>query len=387
MNLAPIVLAVALAAGKEPVLVGLDLEFGHPTSTSAEAVQRGVELAIAEVNAAGGVLGGRPLEAIVLPNRAVPARGVENVRAFASRKDGVAVFCGKFSPVILEELPVLRELEMPLLDPWAAADAIVDNGMHPNWVFRLSLRDSWAVHAMLQYAASRGLERVAVLLPNTGWGRSNAAAAEAYAKTHAAPRIVSTRWFNWGVESLAEDYDAFRAAGAQAVIFVTNEAPGALLVREVAALPPEKRLPIIAHHGIAGGDLVTLSGTALGKVDLTAVQVFTFVGNTRPQAQALLAAVEKRYGVLDAGHVLSAGGLAAAYDLTHLLARAIKKAGSTDRRAIRKALEELRDHEGAVKRLARPFAPDRHEALAEDDLFMARFTPEGALVRIPPPGR
>jgi branched-chain amino acid transport system substrate-binding protein len=387
VNLTPFVLAVALAAAKDPVLVGLDLEFGHQTSTSAEAVQRGVELAIAEVNAAGGVLGGRPLEAVVLPNRAVPARGVENVRAFAARKDAVALFAGKFSPVVLEELPVLHEVEMPLLDPWAAADGIVDNGMRPNYVFRLSLRDSWAMHTMLEYAASRGLERVALLLPNTGWGRSNAAAAEAYAKTHAAPRIVATRWFNWGAESLLEEYEAFRAAGAQAVVFVTNEGPGALLVREMAAMPEGRRMPIIAHHGVAGGDLVTLSGPALGKVDLTAVQFFTFLGNTRPPAKALLAAIDKRYGVLDASRVLSAGGLAAAYDLTHLLARAIQKAGSTDRKAIRKALEELPAYDGAVKRLPRPFTPERHEALSAEDLFMARFTPDGALVRISPPAR
>jgi branched-chain amino acid transport system substrate-binding protein len=378
------VLATALAVAGDPVYVGLDLEFGHQTSTSAEAVQRGVELAIAEVNAAGGVLGGRPLQAVVLPNRAVPARGVENIREFAARKDAVAVFCGKFSPVVLEELPILHELEMPLLDPWAAADAIVDNGKRPNYAFRLSLRDSWAMRTMMAYAASRGLDRVGLLLPNTGWGRSNAAAAEAYQKAHPTPRIVATRWFNWGVESLAEDDEAFRAAGAQAIVFVTNEAPGAVLVREMAAMPPASRLPIIAHHGIAGGDLVTLSGPALSQVDLSVVQFFTFVGNGRPEAKALLATVEKRYGVQDAGHVLSAGGLAAANDLTHLLARAIQKAGTTDRRAVRRALEELGEYDGAVKKLGRPFTPDRHEALGPDDLFMARFTPEGALVRIAP---
>ena len=76
--------------------------------------------------------------------------------------------------------------------------------------------------------------------------------------------------------------------------------------------------------------------------------------------------------------------LAAAYDLTHLLALAVQKAGTTDRKAVRKALEELREYDGAVKRLPRPFTPDRHEALAQEDLFMARFTAEGALNRITP---
>lgn len=383
MTLGSIALALALAAGKDPVFLGLDLEFGHQTSTSAEAVQRGVELAIAEVNAAGGVLGGRPLEAVVLPNRAVPARGIENVKTFSARKDAVAMFCGKFSPVVLEEISALHENEMIMLDPWAAADTIVDNGKQPNYVFRLSLKDAWAMKTLLDHATSRGFERVALLLPNTGWGRSSAAAAEAYTKTHRSPRIVATRWFNWGVETFAEDYAAFRAAGAEALVFVTNEGPGAVMVREVAALPPEKRMPILAHHGVAGGDLVTLSGPALGQVDLQVVQFFTFMGNQRPQARELLAAIEKRYGVQDAAHVLSAGGVAAAHDLTHLIAMAIQKAGTTDRKAVRKALEELREYDGIVKKFARPFTPERHEALSSEDLFMARFTAEGALVRIP----
>jgi branched-chain amino acid transport system substrate-binding protein len=142
LHSAIVVLVAALAAAADPVYVGLDLEFGHQTSTSATAVQRGVEIAIAEVNAAGGVLGGRPLETVVMSNRAVPARGVENLRALAERKDLVAVLCGKFSPVVLEQIPLLSELKVPLLDPWAAADSIVDNGQRPNYVFRLSLRDS-----------------------------------------------------------------------------------------------------------------------------------------------------------------------------------------------------------------------------------------------------
>jgi branched-chain amino acid transport system substrate-binding protein len=62
----------------------------------------------------------------------------------------------------------------------------------------------------------------------------------------------------------------------------------------------------------------------------------------------------------------------------------VQKAGTTDRRAVRKALEELSEYDGAVKRLPRPFTADRHEALGPEDLFMARFTKDGALERVWP---
>jgi branched-chain amino acid transport system substrate-binding protein len=59
------VLGSAGAAEPAPVLLGLDAELGHKTSTSGQAVRRGMEIAIAEINQAGGVLGGRPLVLVV----------------------------------------------------------------------------------------------------------------------------------------------------------------------------------------------------------------------------------------------------------------------------------------------------------------------------------
>ena len=381
-------LVAALQAAPAPLYVGLDLEFGHTSSTSAEAVRRGAALAVEEINAAGGVLGGRQLEILSLDNRSVPARGLENVRTLGARQDVVAVLCGKFSPVVLEEIEALHELQLPLLDPWAAADGIIDHGRKPSFTFRLSMKDSWAIRALMDSAARRGLTRVGLLLPNTGWGRSNAAAVTAYgkelagAKAPSGPVVVATRWYNWGDSTFADHYEAMRAAGAEALVFVTNEGPGAVMIKEIAALPKEQRLPVLAHHGIAGGDLVSMAGPALREVDLTVVQFFTFQDATRPKAKALLAKLKERYGVPDVAHALSAAGTAAAYDLVHLLALALKKAGTADRAAVRKALEEVEGYDGAVKALPRAFTPDRHEALAPGDVFMARFDEHGALRRV-----
>jgi branched-chain amino acid transport system substrate-binding protein len=56
-----LVVAVTLPAQADqpPVLIGIDAEFGVPGSTSAQAIRLGATIAIEEINAAGGVLGGR----------------------------------------------------------------------------------------------------------------------------------------------------------------------------------------------------------------------------------------------------------------------------------------------------------------------------------------
>ena len=114
-------------AGKDPVLVGLDAEFGHKTSTSAQAVQKGMEIAIDEINLAGGVLGGRKLELVITDNKSMPAFGVDNLKELAAKKDLVGVFGAKFSPVLMEWLPVAHELGIPIFATWSSANPITDN--------------------------------------------------------------------------------------------------------------------------------------------------------------------------------------------------------------------------------------------------------------------
>lgn len=367
-------------AGK-PVLLLLDGAFSHATSTSEEAVKRGMQVAIDEINKAGGVLGGRPLELVTRDNRSVPSRGVENVRELAANPDVMAVFTGKFSPVVQELLPVVHELKLPLLAPWSAADDIVDNGRKPNFVFRLSLRDTWAMEAMMGEAQKRQQGRVGVLLPNTGWGRSSLKAAEAYAKKHPQIKLVDALWYNWGDKSLIAKYRELAQKGAQTILMVANEGEGSILVKEVAELPAHERLPILSHWGITGGQFVKLSGDALAKVDLSVVQTYTFIDDKSPVAQRVLGALKDKYAVADARTLEAPVGVAHAYDLVHILARAINKAGRADRDAVRTALENLGEYKGLVRTYRPPFTAGRHEALALDNVFLARFGADGVLVR------
>lgn len=375
------VAGLARAAGG-PVYIGLDAEFGHKTSTSAQAIQQGIQIAIDEINAAGGVLGGRRLELVTRDNRSVTAIGVDNLRELAAMPDLVGVFGGKFSPVYVECLPVAHQLGVLLLDPWGSADRITDHDHRPSYSFRLSLKDAWAGPAFVRFAREHhGATRLGVLLPNTAWGRSNQAAIEAAAAKGGAT-IVGQRWYNWGDASLMSQYAELRAAGTQALILVANETEGALLVKEVAALPKEQRLPIVSHWGVTGGEFAQMTGDALHAVDFAVIQTYSFIGQDSPAARRVLRALREKYGIDGAERVKSPVGVAHAYDLTHLLARAIAKAGGTDRAKIRAALEQLGPHDGLVRKYAKPFSAERHDALAPANIFFARYTADDTLVPI-----
>lgn len=365
-----------------PVLVGIDGEFGLVNSTSAQAVELGTRIAIAEINKAGGVLG-RPMDVVTRDHRSIPARGIKNIREFAEMKDVVAVLGGRFSPVIIEQLPALKASKLPFIAVWSAADMIVDNGTQPNYVFRVSLRDSLAMPFMMTSAQQRGITQVGLLLTNTSWGRSNLAAVDKFSATQRSPAVVETAWYNWQERSLVDRYLKLFDAGAKAVILVANDDEAALLVREVAALPKEQRIPIISHWGVTGGRFFKEAGPALKEVDFTVIQTFSFF-QARKEELSRFMATANEMGIQRFEDIESPVGVAHAYDAVHLLAIAIRQAGSSNRSAIRQALERLPAHQGLVRRYAPAFTPSRHEALDSKQLLMARYREDGVVVPLAP---
>jgi len=383
--LAIVLLTLAASAtwAVTPVYIGLDAEFSPRSSSSAQAIQQGIEIAIDEINRRGGVLKGRPLKLLTRDNRATPSLGIVNLRELAGIKDLVAVFGGRLSPTYIECLPTVHELGIPLLDPWGSADQITDHTYKPSYTFRLSLKDTWAGVAFIRHAKDRyKAERLGLLLPNTPWGRSNQTAIRKAAVAIQSIKIVGERWFNWGDPSLISQYKELLRAGAQAIVFVATEIDAATLIQEVASLPESERLPIISHFGMTGSSFATLAGESLRRVDLSVIQTYSFIGQNTATAKRVLAALQEKYEIATREQIKSPIGVAHAYDLTHLLVNAINAAGSTDRRKIRDALESLAPHDGLIQRYARPFSHERHDALSARNVFFARYLANDVLMPI-----
>ncbi len=376
--LAASVLPEPAAAEKAPLLIGIDAEFGLLRSTSAQAIHLGAQAAVNDINAAGGLLRGRPLQLVLRDNHSVPARGVENLKQLAELPGLVAVLGGRFSPVILEQLPLIAAQRIPFIALWSSADKIVRNDMQPNYVFRVSLHDSIAMPFLLEHAKRRGLSRVGLLLSNTAWGRSNLEAAERYQREGRSGTIVASSWINWADTSLISKYRGITAAGAQAIVVVAND-EAAILVREMAELPAAQRVPLILHWGATGGEFVEQAGAALHEVDVAVLQTFSFF-NADPQQRARFLRSASPLGVQRFEDIRSAVGVAHAYDAVHLLALAITRTGSDDRQRIRDALERLPAWRGLVKTYRPAFTPANHEALSSSDLLMARYRADGVLV-------
>lgn len=353
----------------EELVIGIDADMSGNSALSGLAIRRGAELAVAEINERGGVLGKR-LTLSVRDNSMIPARGLANLEHFRKLPQLVAVLGGISSPVALAEVEFIHENQLLYLDPWAAATPIVKNGRTPNYVFRVSVRDEYA-GAFLVPEALKISSKVAFLLVNNGWGRSNHAAmtsqlAEKGLKPH------SVQWFDWGEKGHGVKIEEIYRSGAEVIVYVGNGVEGAKFFQLLSKR--NKALPVISHWGITGGEFHKFAHSVLEEVDLRVLQTFAFLNNKRPEAVRLLAMYKQRYLLDEERDVPAVVGTAHAYDLVHLLALAIARAQSTEAPKIRGALEELKHYSGAVKDYAPPFTPEMHDALDAQSFFLAKYS-------------
>ena len=377
-------LAATPVRAAEPVYIGLDEAFSISTSTTAKAIERGVRAAMDEINARGGVLGGRPLRLLTTDNQGVSARGRDNFIDLAGKPGMVAVLGGKFSPITVETVPEANRLQVPLVSVWGSADQITEGpgGQVPPYGFRVSLKDSWGVEAMMKRARSHHrAARLCALLPNTAWGRSSDRVMNGRAQA-VGVQMVSIRWYNWGDQNFNDHLQSCSKAGGQVLLMVANEREAASVLTQLALQPAAQRLPVIAHWGITGGVLHELAPDALDKVDMQVIQTFTFIGNPRPAARRLATWLMREGDFAAPRDIPSPVGSAHAYDATHLLAMAVDKAGTTQGPQVRAALHSLPAFEGAVRRYAPAFTPQRHDALGEREVLFVRMERSGALVPV-----
>ena len=86
-----IALPATSVAAKKPIKIGVVLPLSGGFEIYGNLGVRGAKMAVAEINAAGGVLDGRPLELIIEDNKTDPKTAVEKAKKLILRDKVVAV--------------------------------------------------------------------------------------------------------------------------------------------------------------------------------------------------------------------------------------------------------------------------------------------------------
>jgi branched-chain amino acid transport system substrate-binding protein len=316
----------------------IDVAAVWPWQARKELLYRqGLDLAVDEINAAGGVHG-RPLRVL----REDDGESVNEGRLVAGRlarnSNIVAVIGHLQSYVTVPAAGIYDMAGMVLLSP-AATDAVLTAQGYPR-VFRAIFTDREAGAQMADYAALHGYRRIAIYYVRTDYGRALANAFEERASEHGLT-IVSRHSHDAG-QQLGDDsldplLDEWKQLGLDAM-FLAGEVP---LAGELIAA--------IRHAGIKtpilGGD--AMSSPALidaGGRDTEGTVVAASFHPEQPtvEARRFTAAFRRRYGV-DPDPSSALG-----YDAVRLLATAMLRARTITPDEIARELHALRQWPGVT---------------------------------------
>ena len=349
---------------EDHLLLGIDIDASMGGKLAALEIKRGVELAVSEINAQGGILS-KPLVAVLKDHKIMPARGVRNIKEFASNPNLVAIIGGQHSAVVSEEIKSIQELKIPYVIPWAVAATLVENGYDENYIFRLSANDADASKFIAESARAEN-KKIAIMVENSLWGRENLVSMKKYLSTKA-KSISHEVIYNRGQENFKSEIDALMASGAEVIILVADSFEGSKILQEVAKR--EEKITFISHWGIVAGDFFEENKKALQEIDLKFFQTFSFSKSKTQESQVLLQKYKERYRRAP----LVDHAVAQAYDATHVLALAIQKANSSEGVKVKAALEGGLVYDGALKRYNPVFKANNHEALSKEDYYMLEY--------------
>lgn len=374
--LIPLMFLSTPASAQEQVKIGLVAALSGDSALSGESITRGMTVAIDEINAKGGVLGGKKLVLVRRDDESNPAKGQLAARELIEKEKVAVVFGGIDTPVSMSLINVMSELKTPYMGVWAAGTGITNNNKNPNYMFRVSAVDERVDAGMLKYAQDKfKSKRPGSMLVNNPWGDSNMKGLE---KAAAALNITLAGQEKYNVNDIdtTAQLTRLKNAGADSIILVGNTGVAAQVMKSMERM--NWNVPVVSHWGISGGRFDELAGPRYK--DVVFVQTYSFFGKQSPVGDKVIAELKKRYpeikGVND---IVAPVGTANAYDATMLTALAINKAGSTNGEKIREAYYDLPEYKGLIKTYKKPFSPESQDALTDRDYIWVHFVGNAAV--------
>ncbi|NYE23818.1 ABC transporter substrate-binding protein [Pigmentiphaga litoralis] len=358
------------AFAADPIKIGLVTALSGQSALAGEALTRGMQVAIDEINAKGGLLGGRKLTLVRRDDEGNPAKGVVAARELIFKEKVAVIFGGLDTPVSMAIVPLANQSKVPFMGPWAAGTAITQNGANPNYAFRVSAVDETVDKGMVDYAQKTfKTSKFGLVMINNPWGESNEKGLIA-ALAAKGMKPVGSEKFEGSDVDLVPQLTRLKAAGADTLFLVGNVGPSAQMVKSLDRMG--WKVPVVSHWGPAGGRFTELAGPN-GKI-VHFVQTYSFFGKQSPTGEKVISALKAKYSDIKGPNDISpAVGVANAYDAMQLTALAIAQANSTDGDAIRQGYYKIASYDGLIKSYKQPFSATQHDALTENDYVWAQF--------------
>jgi len=331
--------AVAAQAQQEPIRVGAFLAVTGPAAFLGDPEQKTLEMYVEKLNAAGGILG-RKLQLVAYDS----AGDAEKARTFAKRlveQDKVDIIVGGTTTgETMAVVPLVEAAGVPFI---SLAGAVVIIEPVKKWVFKTPHTDRMACERIFLDMKERGLMRIGLISGAGGSDKSMRAECLKVAPANGV-QIVADETYGAGDNDMTAQLTKIKnTPGVQVVLNAGFGQGPAIVTRNHKQLG--LGIPLYQSHGVASKEYIKLSGDAAEGVRLPAAALL--VAETLPDSdpqKKVVVAYKKEFETRFKQDVSTFGGHA--YDGLMLATEAVRRAGSTNKEAVRSALESIRGYVG-----------------------------------------
>ena len=302
------------------------VELSGGGATAGTNFKNGVELAVKEINASGGILG-KKIETTTSDTQSNP--GVAKGLTQKAVDDGVfAIFGPVFSGSIMVSMAESRKAEIPNFTGGEAASITMQGNPY---IFRTSFTQATAMPKVARYISDVAkLKTLAIIYVNNDFGKGGLDMIKKALEKSSTKVLAEISTDSGQVDFSAAVLKA-KQSNADGVFAYSNEEESARILRELRKQGWTK--PIIGETTLTGQKVIELAGEAANGA---VAHVGLTVDAPLPAIRAFRAKFEKEYKYISDHNGMKG------YSGIYTLKAAIEKVGKLDRKAVAAAMHTLK---------------------------------------------
>jgi len=319
------------------IVVGEFASLTGATASFGQSSHKGTQMAVDEINAAGGLLG-KKVKLVTEDDQSKAGEAATVVRKLISRDKVIAILGEVASSRSLEAAPICQQSKVPMISPSSTNPKVTEVG---DYVFRICFIDPFQGTVLAKFALSKGWKKAAVL---TDVKQDYSVGLSQFFKEYFAK--------NGGTIVLEQNYSTDDSDFNAQLTQIKAQNPDVILASgyytEAGLIAKQARqfgiqAPLLGGDGWDSPSLVKVGGTAMEG------NFFSnhFSGEDQsPLIQDFIKRFKAKTGE-DPDAMVALG-----YDSAMILADAIKRAGTTDSAKLREAIAATKDYPGITGKIS-----------------------------------
>jgi branched-chain amino acid transport system substrate-binding protein len=328
---------VSNGEGGNTIKIGLFGDLTGQTSSFGQSTKNGIELAIEEINAAGGI-NGKKFQLVSEDDQGRPEQAKTVVSKLINQDKVQAIIGEATSTNSLAAAPVAQEAHIPMITHGSTNEQVTQVG---DYIFRICFIDSFQGAVMAKFAANNLKAKTAAVIGDVNSTYSKGLT-DVFQKefTRLGGNIVSQQTYTQQDPDFKAQLTTIRQLNPDVIYIPGYYGQVGIIAKQARELG--MMMPLLGGDGWDSPEIWKLGGAALKN---TFISNHYAADNPAPEVQNFVKLYNAKYGVEpDSMAVL-------AYDAAKLLADAIKRAGSAEPQKLRDAIAATKDFAGVTGKI------------------------------------